>query len=542
MSTGELPRDTSAPTARSAEGAATTRSALETVGLVAGVLGLTALLFAFVLWALDPGVLAVSVGNAVFGAVALLFYAVTNRRSFARALAGRSTALIALEVLLAAGVLASVAVVNYFAAEHPKEWDLTRDQLFTLHEQSVQVARGLTQKVKIIGFFRSSENARAVLGQAVDLYRQHTDRLELEFISPDAPPPELVKKYDLNSRSPRVVVAAENGKFVKLLTPTEEAVTNALIEVAEEAPKKIYFLGGHGEPKLEDVLFEEGFASAASALRSAGFVVETFSLLERPELPKDAAVVVVAGAESALLAHEVQALSAWLDRGGRALVLLEPGRDHGLEPLLEAYGVEAGRDLVVEPNPAAKAYGFGADSPVVQRFEPHPITNKLEGGAALFFRARSVAPKVGAAGLELVTLIQTSPASWAETNLEAEGEPTRDEGDAPGPVPIAVASVKNTAAHAERLEDEARLVVVGDQHFASNRFQSISANGELFVNCVSWLAGEEDKITIRPRSRSGDRLPLTEVQQQGIVFFAVNLLPLLIIGLGFSVWAVRQRR
>jgi hypothetical protein len=95
-----------------------------------------------------------------------------------------------------------------------------------------------------------------VLSQAVDLYRQHTDLLELEFVSPDAPPPDLVKRYDLNSRSPRIVVAADNGVWAKLLTPTEEAMTNALIKVSEKDPKKVYFLSGHGEPNLEDALFE----------------------------------------------------------------------------------------------------------------------------------------------------------------------------------------------------------------------------------------------------------------------------------------------
>ena len=70
----------------------------------------------------------------------------------------------------------------------------------------------------------------------------------------------------------------------------------------------------------------------------------------------------------------------------------------------------------------------------------------------------------------------------------------------------------------------------------------MTGNRDLFLNAAIWLAGDEDRITIRPRPRYGDRLPLTERQQYGIMFFSVNLLPLLIIGLGFSVWAIRQRQ
>jgi ABC-type uncharacterized transport system involved in gliding motility auxiliary subunit len=62
------------------------------------------------------------------------------------------------------------------------------------------------------------------------------------------------------------------------------------------------------------------------------------------------------------------------------------------------------------------------------------------------------------------------------------------------------------------------------------------------VNAVSWLAGEESRIAIRPKSKGASRIPLTESQQFGIVFFSVNLMPLLIMGIGFSVWAVRRRK
>jgi hypothetical protein len=59
---------------------------------------------------------------------------------------------------------------------------------------------------------------------------------------------------------------------------------------------------------------------------------------------------------------------------------------------------------------------------------------------------------------------------------------------------------------------------------------------------VAWLAGEDARITLRPKTRGSSRLLLREDQQYGIMFFSVNLVPLMIIGFGFSVWAVRRRR
>jgi ABC-type uncharacterized transport system involved in gliding motility auxiliary subunit len=112
----------------------------------------------------------------------------------------------------------------------------------------------------------------------------------------------------------------------------------------------------------------------------------------------------------------------------------------------------------------------------------------------------------------------------------------------PGPVPLAVAASKKTATAGKKISDEARLVVFGDSSFGSNRFIVIGGNKDLFLNTVSWLAGEEERIVLRPQEKRTSRLPLTEQQQYGIVFFSVNLLPLLIVGLGFSVWAVRRRK
>ena len=528
--------------ARSQEGGLAQISALTTVGLVGGVLGLTAAIFGLVLYALDPDALPLAAGNLLLGAVGLTFYAVTNWKSMLRAVGGRSTTLVVLEVAIVAGVLAALATLNYFAAQDPKEWDLTRDKLFTLHEQSVQVAKGLSKKVTVYGFFRSSESARQVLEESVNLYRLHTDKLELVFINPDAPPPELVQKLDLNNASPRIVFESESGQIAKIRNATEEDFTNALIKVAERPPRKVYFLTGHGEPTVEDAQAEEGYSAAASQLRNEGLTVETLSLIDKENVPKDASLVVVAGAKSPLFPNEVETLKVWLNRGGRAVVLLEPGLDYGLESIFRPFGVLVGDDLVLEPNPTGRAKGFGYESPVITAYEPHPITNKLKSAAALFYRARSVQPKVGLANLEVVTLFQTSPTSWGELSWREGGPPERSEGDVPGPVPLAVAVTKKTATAAGKVNDEARMVVLGDLHFANNRFLPMGAHRDLFVNVVSWVIGDEDRITVRPKSRSGDRLPITESQQYGIMFFSVNLMPLLIVGLGFSVWAVRRRK
>lgn len=529
--------------ARSREGALAQSSALATAGLVAGVLGATALVFAVILYAIDPGVVGLTILNAAFAVVALVFYATSNWGSLGRAFAGRSTAFVVMEVAVVGGIVALAATANWFASQSAIEWDLTRDRLFSLADQSVKVASGLDEPVKVIGFFKSTDPQRNKLVDLVELYRRHTELLTVEILSPDSTPPAVLEKWRMTATSPRIVVATEAGRSAKIRSPSEDLLTSALIKVADRPARKVYLLQGHGEARADDEKGELGYAEAAADLRNEGYEVETLSLATADSVPKDSAVIVVAGASTPLLPNEAGALASWLERGGRLFLLLEPAVDAGLGTILASFGIVLRDDLVVDPSSATRAFGFGPDTTVVQRFEPHPITDPLAGSAALFRGARSVSPLLGGAGKAKVsTLVVTGKESWAEGSYRAPGEPERGEEDLVGPVPIAVAATKDTITLEDRASDQARLVVFGDASFAANRFGSMSGNGDLFTNAVNWLAGDEQKLSIRPKARGASSILITEDQQYGIMFFAVNFLPLVIVGVGYSVWAVRRRK
>lgn len=531
--------------ARSREGELAATSALETIGLVVGVLGLTALVFGVVLYAIDPNAVGMFAANLVFATAAILFYAVTNRRGLLRKLGGRSSMLAVMEGAIVLGVLGGLVAANYFASRSTTEWDLTSNRAFTLEEQSVKLAAGLQKQVKVVAFYRPADSMRGATEQLVNLYRRHTDKIELEFISPDRATQAELAKYKMSAQSPRIVVVGEDDRQVKVAQPDEESLTNALLQIADRPQRKIYFLLGHGEAALDDETSDSGFRQAVQGLVDDGYLVERLSLIDRENVPQDATCVVVAGPKSALFPNEVESLSVYLKRGGRVGFFLDAGAEHGLDELFRPYGISVGDDLIVDPSPAARMLNMGPDAIIIQTFEQHPIMEPLirKPRAVLFYSARSVSPRMGVARIDLATLVRSGESSWGELGYkELGGEFQLDEGDMPGPVPLAVAVSKKTATAGQKITDEARLVVFGDSSFASNRFVVIGGNRDLFLNTVSWLAGEEERIVLRPQERRTSRLPLTEQQQYGIVFFSVNLLPLLIVGIGFSVWAVRRRK
>jgi ABC-type uncharacterized transport system involved in gliding motility auxiliary subunit len=89
-------------------------------------------------------------------------------------------------------------------------------------------------------------------------------------------------------------------------------------------------------------------------------------------------------------------------------------------------------------------------------------------------------------------------------------------------------------------QGEARLVVLGDTDIANNQYIGNFFNRDFIMNCIDWLAGESNAITIRPRELRASRFNLT-VQEFDVVFvLSVLLLPELLLIIGFAVWWERR--
>jgi len=87
----------------------------------------------------------------------------------------------------------------------------------------------------------------------------------------------------------------------------------------------------------------------------------------------------------------------------------------------------------------------------------------------------------------------------------------------------------------------ARLVVYGNSGFANNSFLNFSGNRDLFLNSISWLAEEEDQISIRAREAKSAPIFLTAMQGRLAFWLPVVVVPTLLLVSGTSV-VLRRRR
>jgi ABC-type uncharacterized transport system involved in gliding motility auxiliary subunit len=494
----------------------------------AGYVGLAALVAGAVLPFVRPG-LAQYRGFLILGGALLVLAALLARldQAVLRARTTRYGVNAAVMILLVLGVTTVVQALSY---RHGWRWDLTETKRYSLSPQTIKLLGNLKAPVNAIGFFRSDQPGKRV---AEDLFKQYAQYAGGKFTWRTADPdrePGLARRYA--SESYGTIVLESGAKSEKVLDAEEEKLTNGLVKVTRAGKRTIYVVQGHGEHELTNT-DRPGFSEAKAALERSNYEVKPLVLARTGTVPDDASVVIVPGPRNDLFQPELDALDAYVGRGGKLLFMVNPFQNEGLRTYLEKYGFLLDNDLVVESNPIGRLFGIGPEVPIVQHYESHPITRDMAGVSTLFPLTRSIqATKTQPKGVSFDPIARTSPESWGETNRKAlqSGQARPDAEDPKGPLTVAAVATK----------DKARLVVYGTSNLASNQFLNLQGNRDFFLNTVSWLAEEEDQISIRPKDAKQTPVFFNANQAQLVFFLPVVILPGLVLA-GGVVAVVRRR-
>ena len=210
-------------------------------------------------------------------------------------------------------VLGILGIVNYLGKKHHKRFDLTTGQVLSLSDQSNKVVKGLKGEVKIL-YFDKEPN-----GQLNDLMTEYksADPSKIQFRTIDPwKEPGQAKQYGITRPKETVVVYGQKNEKVENLQ--EEAITNAILKVTREKNKAVYFLSGHNEGDINDSQDAKGFAVAKKAIEAQNYEVKTLNLAEKPSIPDDCAVLIIAGPKVALLPTESAVIDQYVDAGGKS--------------------------------------------------------------------------------------------------------------------------------------------------------------------------------------------------------------------------------
>ena len=490
---------------------------------------------------------------AIAGLVCTLLYILSQWREIGQSFSGRQArygSLAAASVLVVLGILVAI---NYLSSKYNKRWDLTAARQFSLSDQSKKVLQDLKEPVRIRVFARSEEFQR--FRDRLDEYTYHSKQVTTEYIDPEKRP-GLAQQYGVTQLG--TVVFDYAGRNEKVTSDSEQELTNGLIKVIQGRQPKVYFTQGHGEKDTSSA-DRTGFNGINTALTSDNFVPERLVLAQLTEVPQDADVVIIAGPRTDFLAPEIDLLKAYLARGGKLFVMLDPvlkadaAQPVLLQALLKDWGIETPNDIVLDVSGMGRLIGTDESVPVAASYPAHAITQEFNLLTA-YPLARSVSPVEGGVnGRNPQKLIETGPRSWAESDIKSlsGGQPAKMDGsDKTGPISLGVAvSGPATSAPAPKeppkpgetpKQVEARIVAIGDSDFASNAALGVQGNRDLFLNAVNWLAQQENLISIRAKDPEDRRITLTADQERVIFYLTVLLIPGLILLAGVQTWWRRR--
>lgn len=321
----------------------------------------------------------------------------------------------------------------------------------------------------------------------------------------------------------------------------EAAISRAVSQVLASERRTVYVLTGHGERDIEDDA-PAGLRSAVSTWERQGWDIETLDLLrdaeegQLPSVPEDADALLLIRPRVALAPQEEEALRAYVGRGGRLGVFVDP--DSTVPDLTEQVGVLVLDGVVLDQ----KLIGLRMDRPRLA-YGSHAITEEVREQDLLTFVAHAAPLEAQQqTGLSAETLLRSSRTGWGERGTERPAMMNPGE-DLEGPLTVGVAlslSPKHALVDGGK---SARVAVYGDSDWLANdQYDEGPGNATLAVSTVRWLIGDEGKSSAVGRPNSVRRLTLSAGDLSMIRWLVLLALPLLVVLAGAVVWSTRRGR
>jgi len=442
--------------------------------------------------------------------------------------ASRQTKFTAYTGLYIAIVGAVLVVVNVLADRNNKSIDTTASKKYSLSEQSEKIVKGLKGEMRAVYFDRTQrfETARGLL----DRYSNLSTNFKIEYVDPDKDP---VKAKAFNARSYGTLILDNGTRREEAKAVTEQEITGAMVRLQQTGEQTVCALEGHGERGFEG-MEPSSLGTAKQALERNNYKTQTVRFLEKAEIPAACTILLSAGPRREYNDEAINAIKAFVEKGGDAMFLLLPALKGGredvednakLNALLASWNISVGENLLFD-GASGQAVIIGED------FSQHPIVRDMGRLPAILPLARSLDAKNGAE-----KLIASNGDAFSTKVLDvakfAAGAPAKD---ADGPFTVAAAT---TIGGGGDIKKQGRVVAVGSVDWASAAMLNRYGNRDLFLNMMNWMSADEDLISIRPKEPEDRRLTVRPAQFW--ILYVTSFLPALaVLGAGIFVWLKRR--
>lgn len=392
-------------------------------------------------------------------------------------------------------------------------------------------------------------------------YEKASDKIKIEEINDLSSRVDLQTKYNITSADAIVVV--KNGDREKVLTDsnlytidyvayqlvdaTEEAITNAIIEVTIEEKPQIYVLSGK---TYYDVT--QSLAFVAQRLIGEANEMELLDILTAGEVPEDCDCLVITTQKQDISELERDKILEYINNGGKILMLTSQNiinlETPNLNQVLAQYGISIEYGAVFEQD-TGKMVEDSAEMIVAEAgasFMDQLVTNlkicMLDAGKIQF----ADETKLEELGVTYETIAKSSEKSFVRTKFDIQSKTRTNEDSEEGECILGALVNKKISE-----EKNSQLIIYSNEVFASTMViplnqqhqeyaVELSDNKDVILNSVSYLIERDDSITIRKTDKT-EKYTVTD-QQDIIIDTIIFAAPGLILLIGIAVWIYRRRK
>lgn len=311
----------------------------------------------------------------------------------------------------------------------------------------------------------------------------------------------------------------------------ENQISSAILYVTSGSTPVLGRLTGHGETALNSDL--------TSSLSLQNMDVEDVNLLSVSEIPEDISALALICPTVDYTEADLTLLRAYLDQGGRLLVLTDPSvSTPNLNALLAEYGMSPMEGLVVEGDAGHHAQGYAYW--LVPDVQTHSATSQMDGSLVLMPFAQAIQMESDLTDIALTPLLTTSSSAYNKAAGFSMQTTSREDGDQSGPFDLAVAAEKTG-------EDGQTSRIVWAASAALNDAQTDSrvagGNSRFLLGCMGWLTDTDTTATlVAAKGLTSDALTFTAGQTARYGALTVALLPLALLVCGAVITLKRRAR
>lgn len=436
--------------------------------------------------------------------------------------------------------------------------DFTEKKLYSLSDETKTKLKDLDQDVTI-QLINATDYS--YLKDYAQKYTILNNRIKVEEISDLSSRIDLKTKYNLSDTDMLIVI--KEGEKEKTLTSsdlstfdysaykeidlTEEAITNAIVELSMDKKPVIYVLSSKSYYQSEQAL-----STVIQKLEDESNEVKYLDILTSGEVPEDCNCLVITTLKEDLNELERDKILEYIKNGGKIMMMTSQNilniETPNLNTILAEYGISINFGAIFEQDTSKMLQN--APELIIADVYASFMSNIDMSMKMCFVDAGNIEfqdeEKLNELGVSYETLAAAGSTSFVRTNFNIQSY-SRTEQDSEEGAFIVGADVT------KKITDDisSELIIYSSEVSAtdmevpiSNQYYMYAVelynNKDIILNSISHLTERTNTITIR-KDDDSETYTVT-AQQDSIIKMIIFIVPVVIIILGVIVWIIRKRR